>query len=88
MCNLDSFFIIIVLFWVNLCIFTIFSLQLYIMFKQYTMVTTKLQHKTDQLALTIVKIRNSHSVMFLKIKSWIKIAPQYEGTYKLWVIVL
>ena len=43
------------------------------MFKQYTMFMTKLQLETDQLALTIVKIRN---------------APQFEGTYKLWVIVL
>ena len=49
---------------------------------------TKLQDKTDQLALTIVKIRNSYSVVFLKIQSCIKIAPQYESTYKLWVIVL
>ena len=81
MCNLDSFFISMLYFW-------IFSLELYILFKQYTMVMTKLQHKTDQLALTIVKIRNSHSVVFFKIQSCIKIAPYFEGTYKLWVIVL
>ena len=49
---------------------------------------TTLQHKTDQLALTIAKIRNSNSVVFLKIQSCIKIAPQFEGTYKLRVIVL
>ena len=39
------------------------------MLKQYTMVVTKLQYKWGQLALIIVKIRYSHSVMFLKIKS-------------------
>ena len=88
MCNLDSFFISMLYFWVSLCIFTTFSLELYILFKQYTMVMTKLQHKTDQLALTIVKIRNRHSVVFFKIQSCIKIAPYFEGTYKLWVIVL
>ena len=37
------------------------------MLKLYTMVVAKLQHKWGQLALTIVKIRNSHSVVFRKI---------------------
>ena len=40
----------------------------------------ELQHKTDQLALTIVKISNIHSVLSLQIQSRIKIAPQFEET--------
>ena len=39
---------------------------------KYTMAMTKLQHKTDQLALTIVKISNIHSLVFLKIQPCIK----------------
>ena len=45
---------------------------------KYTMVMRKLQHNTDQIALTIVKISSIHSVAFLKIQSCVKIAPQFE----------
>ena len=58
------------------------------MLNQYTIIMTKLQHKMDQLALAIVKIRNIYSVVFLKIQSCVKIAPRFEGIIKLWTIVL
>ena len=48
---------------------------------------TKLQHNTDQLALTIVKISNIHSVVFLKIQSCVKIAPKFEETQNLAVVL-
>ena len=52
------------------------------------MAMTKLQHKTDQLALTIVKISNIHSLVFLKIQPCIKIPHPFEEKYTLWAIVL
>ena len=49
---------------------------------------TQMKHNRRQVALTIVKIINSHSVVFLKIQSRVKIVPQFEGTYKILDIVL
>ena len=40
----------------------------------------KLQYKTDELALAIVKISNTHSVLFLKIQSRIKTASRFQET--------